>query len=96
MGIYRIDPEGSVHRIVSELWKPNGIAISPDESTIYVVTVGSFTMDWLRVDTHFDARVPPSAIHAFDLHSDGTVTYVGGTSRGPEAILAASKEIESF
>ena len=75
MGIYRVDPDGSVHRIVSELWKPNGIAVAPDETTLYVVTVGLFTMDWLRVETRFDAGVPPSAIHAFDLHSNGTVAY---------------------
>jgi gluconolactonase len=75
MGIYRIDPDGSVHRIVSELWKPNGIAISPDQKTLYVATVGTFTLDRFRAGLRFHRRLPPSAIHCFDLHADGTVDY---------------------
>lgn len=74
-GVYRIDLDGSVHRIVADLLKPNGIAVSPDDRTLYVVTVGAFETDMLRVEARVNAQVPPSAIHAFDLSSDGTVTY---------------------
>lgn len=35
-GVYRIDPDGSVHLITAELERPNGIALSPDERTLYV------------------------------------------------------------
>lgn len=73
MGVYRIDPGGSLHRIVSELWKPNGIAISPDQKTLYVVTVGDFGLDGLRVEVRPTEQVPPSAIHAFDLDPGGSV-----------------------
>jgi gluconolactonase len=73
MGIYRIDPDGSVHRIVSELWNPNGIAVSPDDKTVYVVTVGDFRLDIFRVEGRVTEQEPPSMIHAFDLASDGTV-----------------------
>jgi gluconolactonase len=72
MGVYRIDPDGSVHRIVSELWKPNGIAISPDQKTIYVVTVGDFRLGIFRVEGGVTEVEPPSMIHAFDLAPDGT------------------------
>jgi gluconolactonase len=72
-GIYRIDPDGSVHRIVSDLWKPNGIAVSPDDKTIYVVTVGDFRLDIFRVEGRITEQEPPSMIHAFDLTPDGTV-----------------------
>ncbi len=71
-GVYRIDPDNSVHRIVSELWKPNGIAVSPDDKTIYVVTVGDFRLDLFRVEGRVTEQEPPSMIHAFDLAPDGT------------------------
>jgi gluconolactonase len=35
-GVYRIAPDGAVTRIVDNLSRPNGIAISPDERTLYV------------------------------------------------------------
>ncbi len=38
-GVYRIDPDGSVTRIISDAARPNGIAICPDERHI---TVGSY------------------------------------------------------
>ena len=35
-GVYRVDPDGSVTLLVSDLARPNGIALSPDERTLYV------------------------------------------------------------
>lgn len=37
-GVYRIDGDGSLHRIIDDAGKPNGIAISPDQKTLYVAT----------------------------------------------------------
>ena len=34
--VYRIDPDGKVTRVVSDVTKPNGLAISPDGKTLYV------------------------------------------------------------
>jgi gluconolactonase len=38
-GVYRIDPDGSLHRLLStpEVQRPNGIALSPDQQTLYLV-----------------------------------------------------------
>jgi gluconolactonase len=36
-GVYRIDPDGSVHLLLADVSKPNGIELSPDEKTLYVV-----------------------------------------------------------
>ena len=38
MGVYRIDPDGSIHRILSDVGKPNGIAVSPDQKSLYMVS----------------------------------------------------------
>lgn len=37
--VYRIDPDGSVKRVISQpdIQRPNGIALSPDEKKLYVV-----------------------------------------------------------
>jgi gluconolactonase len=35
--VYRIDPDGAVHEVTREVEKPNGIGISPDQRTLYVV-----------------------------------------------------------
>lgn len=61
--IYRIDPDGSLHRILSEpdIQKPNGLVISPDDKIFYLI------------EAHPDeghARM----IRAYDLAEDGTVS----------------------
>ena len=37
--VYRLDPSGKVRRIISqpEIQKPNGIAVTPDRKTLYLV-----------------------------------------------------------
>lgn len=35
-GVYRIAPNGSVSLLISDLTRPNGIAFSPDEKTLYI------------------------------------------------------------
>jgi gluconolactonase len=35
-GVYRLDPSGTLALLDKELARPNGIALSPDESTLYV------------------------------------------------------------
>ncbi len=61
--VYRIDPDGSLHQILSEpdIQKPNGMAISPDDKTFYLI------------EAHPDeghARM----IRAYDLAEDGSVS----------------------
>jgi len=75
MGVYRIDPDGSIHRIITDAGKPNGVCISADQKTLYVVS----NDDGL---TGFD-RLPPSAIShkgrmallAYDLAEDGSAQF---------------------
>ena len=62
-GVYRIDPDGSLHRILTEpeIQKPNGLVISPDDSTLYLI------------ESHPD-KGKARMIRAYDLMEDGTVT----------------------
>lgn len=62
MGVYRIDPDGSLTRIIDEAGRPNGILVSPDQSTLYVSSVEGPAWSGLNV------------ILAFDLAEDGSVS----------------------
>ena len=62
-GVYRIDPDGSIERILTEpeVVRPNGIVISPDDRTLYVIETEQ-------------SEGGPRLIRAYDLGEDGTVS----------------------
>lgn len=62
-GVYRIDTDGSLHRILTdpEIEKPNGITIAPDDATLYLI------------EAHPDAN-KARMIRAYDLAEDGSVS----------------------
>ena len=71
--VYRIDPDGKLSRIIDTVSRPNGIAISPDQTTLYVA----------------DNREGGAqrVLLAFDLGADGSATksrvlYDFGSGRG--------------
>ncbi len=35
-GVYRVDPDGKIHLLADDFDRPNGLAFSPDEKTLYV------------------------------------------------------------
>ncbi len=46
-GVYRRDPDGQVHVIVKDLSRPNGLALSPDEQTLYVANSDPDRAIWM-------------------------------------------------
>jgi gluconolactonase len=56
-GVYRVSPEGTVTALIGDLPRPNGIALSPDEKTLYVA----------------QSHGPAPVIMAYPLHEDGDV-----------------------
>ena len=62
-GVYRVDPDGSVTRILTEpeVIRPNGIVISPDDTTLYLLETEQ-------------SAAGPRLIRAYDLSEDGTVS----------------------
>jgi gluconolactonase len=56
-GVYRIAPNGEVTLLTKEMERPNGIAFSPDEKTLYVA----------------NSHGPRPVIVAFDVKDDGTL-----------------------
>jgi gluconolactonase len=70
MAVYRIDPDSSVHQIVTDAGKPNGVAVSPDERTLYVVSNDDGRFDALRMGTAPITK-GAMALLRYDLDADG-------------------------
>jgi gluconolactonase len=84
MAVYRIDTDGSLYRVVTDAGKPNGVAVSPDQKTLYVVSNdnGSTAIEQLeRGDaTQPDKVTTPlrkglMALLAYDLAADGSAKF---------------------
>jgi gluconolactonase len=84
-GVYRIDPDGKVTRVLAqpEIQRPNGLAITPDDKTLYVIDshpqVGGHRKIW-----------------AFDVAADGTLgkkrlVYDFGKGRGGDGLRLDTK-----
>jgi gluconolactonase len=73
--VYRLDPDGSVSRIVTDGGKTNGVLVSPDQSTLYVVSNDNGWFDFQRLKEGEEAPVQGQhVLAAYDLHDDGTVS----------------------
>jgi gluconolactonase len=52
--VYRVDPDGTVEAVVTDMACPNGLAFSPDESRLYVADTGRMFSDDPRHIRVFD------------------------------------------
>ncbi|MFN5298251.1 MAG: SMP-30/gluconolactonase/LRE family protein [Planctomycetaceae bacterium] len=82
--VYRLDTDGTLHRVVTDAGKPNGVAISPDQKTLYVVSNENGTTAIERLDkgtaTQADKVTTPlrkgfMALLAYDLAPEGTAKF---------------------
>jgi gluconolactonase len=79
--VYRIDLDGTVHRVITQpaIGRPNGVAVTPDGKTLYVVD-----SNYIRPDAN-------RKIWSFDIGSDGSVSrqkevYDFGRGRGGDGM----------
>jgi gluconolactonase len=80
--VYRIDTDGKVTRIISDVTKPNGLVISPDGKTLYVAESNS-------------APRLPRKLFAYPLKADGSVgarkdLYDFGEGRGIDGMTVTT------
>ena len=69
--VFRITPDGKVTRVTTNISKPNGVHISPDQKTLYVAETNNGTFDVTKTP---DVKPQMTmTLNAFDLHEDGTV-----------------------
>lgn len=81
--VYRIDPDGTLTRIIDDVERPNGIAVSPDQKTLYVV------------DDNIVAG-GSRKVYAYQLNPDGStggrrVLHDFGTGRGGDGMTVDSE-----
>lgn len=74
--VYRIDLDGSIHRIITDAGKPNGVCISPDQKTLYVVSNDNGHTGIGRLDEKKELTKKGSmTLMAYDLAPDGTAKF---------------------
>ena len=76
--VYRIDPSGKLARLIADVERPNGIAVSPDQKTLYVVD-------------NNPGRGGARKVYAYVLRPDGSVgarrvLHDFGTGRGGDGM----------
>jgi gluconolactonase len=93
--VYRINTDGSVVEVTHEVEKPNGIALSPDEKTLYV---GDHNNGTDKIDPTAPPPKPGAMkIYAYPLGADGLVNgprrtiYDFGTENGSDGFCVDVK-----
>lgn len=81
--VYRIDTDGKVARVIDDLERPNGLAVSPDQKTLYVVDNNNGVGGSRKV-------------YAYELRDDGSmgkrrVIHDFGESRGGDGMCLDSR-----
>lgn len=97
-GVYRLDPDGTVHLLDDGLTFPNGIALSPDERTLYVANSDPERPVWMAYALDAEGAVQDRRVFAdaSDLVAedspglpDGMAVAADGTlfATGPGGVL---------
>jgi gluconolactonase len=75
LAVYRIDPDRKAHRIITDAGKPNGVCVSPDQRTLYVVSNDNGTTGIGRVPESAPVHKGRMALLAYDLAADGSAKF---------------------
>ena len=65
-GVYRLGPEGELELLDRDVPRPNGIALSPDESILYVANSAADDIRWMAFDLGPDGASNPRVFFAID------------------------------
>lgn len=73
--VYRLDPDGSVARIVTDGGKTNGVLVSPDQRSFYLVSNDNGFLGFMQLtESDGPPLVGPHLLQKYDLAPDGTVS----------------------
>ena len=70
MDVYRLDLDSSLHRVTSDIDKPNGLNLSPDGMTLYVAETDNGTAE---AETETDDKMGRMTLNAFPVNPDGSL-----------------------
>lgn len=102
-GVYRLTPAGELTRIISDLTFPNGVALSPDQQTLYVTNSDPKRPAWMAYPIREDGSVGPGRVllDATTLDREGKIGGPDGMAvdrngnifgSGPGGIVVISPE----
>jgi gluconolactonase len=63
-GVYRLDPSGGLELVLDDFEKPNGLAFSPDEKTLYVCDTARYHVRAFQVERSGDIVVGSGRVFA--------------------------------
>ena len=93
-GVFRVDPQGNVNLATDQCVYPNGLALSPDESVLYVAISRAEEADLEREER--GEFCPNRRIEAFDVAADGTLSnhrvFCDMASADPGGCFASGRE----
>lgn len=91
-GVYRLAPDGTVKLLESGMSRPNGIAFSPDESTLYVANSDPDHPVWMAFDVLEDGTLGSGRVlfDASHLVAAGRSGLPDGLKVSPAGILFAT------
>jgi len=78
MGVYRIDKDSTIHLVAANVTRPNGIIISPDQKTLYVVNAdypGNGNLRFLPDDFSGVKPTPEGSLMVYHLMPDGSLRF---------------------
>lgn len=73
--VYRIDKDGSIHRIITDAGKCNGVCVSPDQKTLYVVSNDNGSTGIGRIPKEVPLAKGRMMLLAYDLAEDGSAKF---------------------
>ena len=97
-GVYRLTPDGKLSLLTRELKRPNGIALSPDEKTLYVANSDPDRALWMAYNVRDDGsldkgrvfyRLTKAFLQGKKGLADGMAVDQGGRiyATGPDGVL---------
>lgn len=72
--VYRLDTDGTVTRLITDGGKTNGVLVSPDQKTLYVVSNDNGFFDFQRLKEGEATSQGRHVLQAYDLAADGSVS----------------------
>lgn len=74
-GVYKVDTSGVVTLVITNIRKPNGIAISPDQSTLYISTTDNVFNGDVSENYQGDRPGFSGKLLAYSIKEDGSITF---------------------
>jgi len=71
---YRLDPDGSVHRVATDCGKCNGVLVSPDQKRLYIVSNDNGWFEFQTLKEGEKTLLGTHALFVYDLAPDGTAS----------------------